>query len=65
MTPSPTSSAAREAFDALALAKKPTAALRHNAYATLVKMIEELEQQRVELRIGGFLIARGQERDAA
>jgi hypothetical protein len=58
-------SAAREAFEALALAKNPTSALLHRTCSAFVDMVAEIEQQRVELRIGGFLIARGQDRDAA
>jgi hypothetical protein len=51
-------SAAREAFEALALAKKPTSALLHRACSAFVEMVAEIVGMRVEIRIGTVLIAR-------
>jgi hypothetical protein len=58
-------SAAREAFEALALAKKPTSALLHRACSAFVDMVAEIEQQRVTLVIGQTVIAREHDRKQA
>jgi hypothetical protein len=60
----PTFRALLEALEARGLAKNPTAQQVHRACESFVEMVADVEQQRVEIRIGNAIIGRSPCSDA-
>lgn len=56
----PTFRALLESLESIGLAKKPTTQQVQSVCERFTEMVAEVEQQRVEIRIGNAVIARGQ-----